>query len=343
MHLDARGHPLHTRALGVVLTHRNDAKLDAQAYLLDVRKCGLVPVGADLHSPGVLHHMLLRAVIDPVTAAIESIAAEQPNVAFEPSAFTEGESCRDPTGRIAALARTPLDADFGRRVSAAVGGPRGCSHILTLTHFMASVVSRALTQDRARYGVNPRRRPGERVFRADLVADGCRMAAGRVALAIQLAELHLAPSPALSRPMERFAGHLDVRALVEVSVPAFQIIHVEAAERSRRLEDLDRAVWRDRHDTVAQLCGLPLWAGGTAELIRRLGQEAADRPLLDTLLLIGPTLVQCGGALSESWPLLARDSPSLLGIAGIPDSCYMWRCDGALHRSRRPDDPVPSV
>jgi hypothetical protein len=42
--------------------------------------------------------MCLRGVIEPATLVLESIAAEQPSVAFEPSALAGGESCRDPIG-----------------------------------------------------------------------------------------------------------------------------------------------------------------------------------------------------------------------------------------------------
>ncbi len=338
MHLNGHGHPLHTRALAVVLVQRADAKLDALATLLDVRKRGFVPVGGDLHGPGILHYMLLRGVVDPATATLESIVAEQPRVAFEPSALTQGESCRDPLDRITTLGGTPLGERYTRGVSTAVGGPRGCPHIVALAHFMGSAVRRGLEQDQARYGTNPVRRAGERVFCSDLIADGNETADGRLAATIQLAELHLAPSPAVTRPMDRFAGHREVRLFAEVGYPSFEIVRIEAAERLRTPEDIERADWRNRSDSVAQLTGVVLLAGGTAELIRRFGEEPADRPLLDALLLIMPTLIQCAGTMSESWPLLAKDRQSLVGIAGIPDSCYMWRRGGALHRARRPDD-----
>src|SRR5207249_5663488 len=111
MRLEAHGHPLHTRALSVVLAARADGKLDVHGTVLDLRKRGFVPVAGDLQGAGVIHDMRLAGTIDPASATLETLAAEQRSVAFEPSAVTAGESCRDPIDRIAALAGTRLRSE----------------------------------------------------------------------------------------------------------------------------------------------------------------------------------------------------------------------------------------
>ncbi len=113
--------PLHSRSLTVALGQRADASLDANAVLLDLRKRGFVPVGGDLGTPGIVHHMLVDAVIDPRGPTITTIAARQPSVAFEPSALTGGESCRDPAGRVAGLAGVRVDAAFAKHLSSELG------------------------------------------------------------------------------------------------------------------------------------------------------------------------------------------------------------------------------
>src|SRR5207247_956516 len=115
MRLEAHGHPLHTRALSVVLTARADRKLDVHGTVLDLRKRGFVPVAGDLQGAGIIHDMRLAGMIDPGSATLETLAAEQRSVAFEPSAVTAGESCRDPIDRIAARpgARQARRADLG--------------------------------------------------------------------------------------------------------------------------------------------------------------------------------------------------------------------------------------
>jgi len=334
MRLDARGHPLHTRALSVVLAARADGKLDVHGTVLDLRKRGFVPVAGDLQGAGVIHDMRLAGTIDPASATLETLAAEQRSVAFEPSAVTAGESCRDPIDRIAALAGTRLDGGWGRRLGDAIGGPRGCSHLLTLGHLLGSSAAWALARERALHGAAPARPPGQRVFRRDVVIDGHESAVARVQLLAQTTDLHFAPAGAIVRPMERFAEQLEVRLGAEVEFPALAIGRLEAAERRRGAGDLERAAWRDRGEAVAWLGGQRLGAGITAELLARLGAAPDDRPLLDTLLMLAPALVQCAAAMSEAWPLAFRTDSSVVAMGGLTDSCYMWRRGGALDRAR---------
>jgi hypothetical protein len=334
MHLDARGHPLHTRALSVVLVRRADSRLDVRGSLIDLRKRGFVPVAGDLQGSGVIHDMRLAGVVDPIAGTLVSITAEQPAVAFEPTALTGGESCRDPIRAVDGLAGVRLDAGFASQAGAVLGGPRGCSHILTLTHLLGSACTWALARDRGLHGASAPRRAGERIFRRDVVIDGFEPGDGLVELTVQLTDLHFAPAPALARPMDRFGEQLEVRALAQVEVPSFVLAHLVAAERRRSAADLKSAGWRERGGPAASLAGLRLAAGGTAELIRRLGSAPDDRPLLDALLMLAPTLVQCAAALSDQWPAAFRTDPSLVAMGGLPDSCYMWRRDGALDRTR---------
>jgi hypothetical protein len=334
MQLEARGHPLHTRALAVVLAQRTDGKLDVRGSIVDLRKRGFVPVAGDLQGSGLIHDMRLVGVVDPATAVLEHIVAEQRNVAFEPSAATGGESCRDPIDRIRALGGMSVEGAYAQALSAAIGGPRGCTHLLTLGHLLGSGVARALERDRALHGGAPARPGGQRTFQRDLVIDGHEPAPGRLQLAAQLTDLHFAPAPALAIPMERFAGQLEVRVLAEITSTSGEITQIAAAERSRERADLERAIWRERSDAAAWLVGRRLGPGISRELLERLGRAPADRPLLDVLLMLAPALVQCAAALSEDWPLAARVQPSVVGMGGLADSCYMWRRGGALARRR---------
>src|SRR5262245_60815165 len=117
MDLDVGGHPLHTRALSVALVQRADGRLDVAGTVLDLRKRGFVPVGGDLQTAGIVHHMLLDLVVDPATGRIDEAVARQPSVAFEASEATEGESCRDPI----AAARGPVGGTVAQGWTEMVG------------------------------------------------------------------------------------------------------------------------------------------------------------------------------------------------------------------------------
>jgi hypothetical protein len=331
MHLAVKGHPLHSRALSVTLTQGAGGDLDVAAYVLDLRKRGVVPVAGDLQPAGVIHHMQLSAVVDPRTRVLSRISAAQPAVAFEPSATTGGESCRDPIGRIVALEGVQLGANYPRRLSEEIGGPRGCSHIFTLAQLVGSTIETAL--DRIDATADTAFRVGERLFRRDVVFDGHEAEPGALELALQLTDLYCASAPEKARPMDRFGGLLEIRALMTVDVSKFLLTAITAAQRFRTLADLEHAEWQDRADAVSDLPGLFLFSGVSRELVTRFAGCPGDRPLLDALLMLAPAVIQCAGALSERWPAEAKRSRSRMGTSGLTDSCYMWRREGALGRA----------
>ena len=332
MELSVRGHPLHTRLLSLTLSQRSDGRLDAFGEIVDLRKRGFVPVAGELQTSGIVHQMQLRAVVDPASARLEALSAAQPAVAFEPSALTQGECCRDPIGRIQALVGSPLDAGSAKRWLAEAGGPRGCSHVLTLGQLLSSTVAWALERDReARPGP---RRPGERIFRRDLVIDGCAVEGTDVELSLQLTDLLFAPSPALARPIDRLALQLEIRALALVAMQDMTLTHVAASERRRTHADLAHASWRDHAAALAPLAGLKLASGVGGALVRRFGGDPDARPLLDVLLNLTPGLFQCMAAFSDRWAVAALGNASAIGMGGIPDSCFMWRRGGALDLAR---------
>jgi hypothetical protein len=336
MQLDVGGHPLHSRALGVTMTARADGRLDVAGVVLDLRKRGFVPVGGELQPSGIVHHMLLDAVVDPATARLESVVGAQPTVAFEPTAISGGESCRDPIGRLQALVGATLDGTFARRLSTEIGGPRGCSHLLTLFQLLVSTVATALERDRLR---DVRAwRPGERMFRRDVIVDGHERAAGSVALALQLTDLEHAPAPPVAPSMDRFAAAREVRGVATVDLGRFALTQVTLGERRRTRETLD-AAWRDRADVAGPLAGQSVMRGVSAALMASLGDRPDDRPLLDGLLMLAPALIQCVAALSDGWPSLAARGAWIVGMGGQADSCYMWRAGGPLQRARTAEEP----
>jgi len=330
--LNVRGHPLHTRLLSVTLSQRADARLDAFAEIVDLRKRGFVPVAGELQSSGIVHHMQLRGVVEPASARLVALAAAQPAVAFEPSALTAGECCRDPIDRIQALVGSVCDGGAARRWLAETGGPRGCSHVLTLGQLLAATVAWALALER---DVMPGpRRAGERVFRRDLVIDGCELPGEDLELSLQLTDLHFAPSPALARPIDRLASQLEIRALATVAMRELSLAAIRAGERRRTRAQFAQAGWRDHTPALAPLVGLKLASGVGGALVRRFGEDPDARPLLDVLLNLTPGLYQCMAALSERWGIAALANESAIGMGGIPDSCFMWRRGGALDLAR---------
>jgi hypothetical protein len=332
MELEAIGAPAHTRTLVVSLAQLAPDRIDASGTIVDVRKRGLVPMASDLQTAGMIHDMRVRVELSLSPARVAAISVEQANVAFEPSLATGGECCRDPGPRIAALVDTPLDGDSTLRLGAALGGPLGCSHVLTLAQLLLSTAQTALALERERHG-GAARPAGQRIFHRSLSIDGVLGRDG-LHLALQQADVHFVPLVpcADTDPLERLAGRLEIRAQAEIDPDAMVLRSLRAAERDSG-RDAFYGAWRDRSPPLADLAGKSALAGMAAGLFERLGARAADRPLLDALLNLAPTLIQCVPALMERWQSRpGAPRPGMMAGGGMADSCYMWRTGGALHK-----------
>lgn len=345
MKLDLRGRPIHSRNLDVEVLLDSGGRWQVRGELVDVRKSGFVPIAGDLQLAGLLHHMLIHARVDPETRRIEAIAASQPRVAFEPSTLSRGECCRDPVRRIEVLAGTPLDTGFARRLGEAIGGARGCSHVLALARLLGSTLIRALARERGaepflgERGPGPRAwRAGERVLRRTLSIDASEPEASSLELALQLTEVSFVPTAEAPRPIERLGRMVEVRSLARLELGASGLRAVGAelrslliGERDRGPDQLDDASWRDIPGAQA-LVGGPLV---TSRVLALFPMRPAGDPAVDLLLQLAPGALQAASSsLGESWPALAARSASRIVCAGPPDSCYMWRRGGALDAAR---------
>lgn len=332
MQLEARGLPIHTRTLSVTLSAGDDGAVDFESYVLDLRKRGFVPVAGDLQGTGIIHHMQLGGRLDPGTRTVERIAARMPTVAFEASVASAGESCRDLAFRVDHLAGTGFADGWARALGAEIGGPRGCSHVLTLAQLLGPTASWALDAD-ARLLASPARAPGERIFRRDVTVDGHALD-GDLYLTLQLNDLHFAPVAPGGAAADRFAAQLEVRSATRLSMPDMGVTELAVAERRRSSGDFETAAWRERPDRSAPLVGASLRSGISGRLLQQFAGADDDRPLLDALLMLAPATVQCVASFIDTWTQVPWMRAGGGETGGFPDSCWMWRSDGALGRKR---------
>jgi len=322
MRLELGGHPLHTRALAVVVSDAGD-ELAVTADLVDLRKRGFTPVGSEVQGAGIIHQMGLDVRVDR-RGLIRAVAARQPVVAFEPSAGTLGESCRDVVGRLEALRGAALDDPAVLR--AAMGGAAGCSHLLAAGQFLFATLAEGGAGEARPDGAHRQLR------RRDLIFDGHELADGRLAIGIQLSDLHTAVAPAGERPMGRFRHHDELRLRLELDGWPPTIAAASGAERRRVVDDFAGAEWHSLDARLAPLRGLSLGKGGAQALLAAIGDHP---PLRDALLQLAPALIQCRASFPDKWLNVAATTPGHDGLIGMPDSCYMWRRGGALERLRQ--------
>jgi hypothetical protein len=343
--LVASGHPLHTRTLTAEAFRSGAERLRVDGVILDLRKCGFVPTGAELQTAGFIHHMQISLEVDLGSARIERLAAAQPTVAFEPAPATSGESCRDPAPRLQALVGERIDAGFVRRLGAVFGGPLGCSHLLTLAQWMAASVPRFLAAPAL-----GERADGESVGKRVLFLDGFERAGGGLEVAIQQSEFETNPRAGLHWPLDRLARQHELRLLARLDAGVSRLETIDAVERERSPETLASAPWRSHREAVAGLAGGPALRGLAARVLAQVGDTPADAPLRDALLNLAPGVIQCLAALSHRLVAQLHGGapaagviPRELSVGGYPDSCWMWRSDGPMARRRATaEGPAPA-
>lgn len=344
----ACGLPLHTRSLTIVVSRESESLWRARGDVIDLRKNGCVPSVDDLQPAGIIHMMKLELDFDPKTLRLDRVGVDQPFVAVEPSAATGFESCRDPASRLVAMAGERLDEGFNRRLGTAFGGALGCSHLLTLFQLMASTLPRAmrLEQARAEREQTPTA-PGTRFFRRSLYVDGALMGDRSLDVAIQLTDTHTRPPFPGNRGVERLVSTHEVKAFANVERKRFVIERLEAFERTRGLDADPDTPWHDHGACVAPLAHVPVLPGMARRIFDLIGDDASKRTLQDVLLQLAPGFIQITAALMDHSfrrPTAGSSAgarteepttPSVAGIGGMPDSCYMWRRDSPFTVARR--------
>jgi len=330
MRLEIDGEPIHVRAQSVLVALRADGLLEARGSLLDLRTRGFLPVGGSMQGMGIIHHMELGWVVDPAGRIVRQWAPAQPTVAFEASPETEGECCRDPIDRLASATDVPLGPALAGALRDRIGGPLGCSHLVTLGLFMDAAVRAGLLRRPAPIGAGPARP----LWRRDVVFDAHEQASGGLVVGMRQGDLDWNERDAGALAPERFGLHHELAARVDVDLWPGSLRAIGGAERRRSPEEFTTASWRARDALLAPLAGTALARGAAGEVTRRLGDAPDATPWRDALVMLPPALVQCRAAHPDAWHDKVRATPRHPGLTALPDSCYMWRRGGALERIR---------
>jgi hypothetical protein len=156
-------------------------------------------------------------------------------------------------------------------------------------------------------------------------------------MAVQLADFHTRPVAPRAAPTERLASQSDVRVFARVSAER-TLSDLRIAERERTHATLASAAWRDASARLAGLEGLPVLPGLAARLFA-IFAAPEDRMLLDASLQLAPGYIQVMAAVMDRWlgqraGALATSSLPDAAVGGLPDSCYMWRSEGAMTARR---------
>lgn len=142
--------------------------------------------------------------------------------------------------------------------------------------------------------------------------------------------------------MQTFGAETEVRISAIVNVTdGMQISSPQAFVRARDYAGLENSAFVNESESVKFLEGQSMMQGISKRLLDAFPENAGNTPLRDALLMMAPGFMQCLASLSEHWPTNAKANPSLLGVCGRPNSCYMWRDGGPVRSANEDWDPTP--
>jgi hypothetical protein len=292
-----QGDPIHERTIEVDVGPEADGRREVRGRVQDRRHQGHTYTGSMVIGPGVVHDMSARLVLDLRAGSVESASGTMDRAAFDGSAETGFESCRDILPNVADLAGIAIDERLPDAIRRAIGRERGCYHLTTLCLAMAPVVLRA------RRGPLP---PGDAAKRE-----------------IRLLATHAEPDVRFSGTLVDRLGSAAHRAGL-----AFTVVLGSLA-----LHDVEAYSAPDltRHREVeATLCGMPL-VGGFARAVRKaLTSIDGASELVDLALNLNAIFTQ-GMVLAPTVEVAApadEQAPTSRALG----TCYMWRSGGAAER-----------
>ncbi len=334
---------LHERTVVIDARPILGERLEIRAELRDVRKVAMPEVLGRQRPPGVVHHMVLEAVLDR-DLVVQAVDARMETIPFEPSEKTWGEGCRHILPNYQHLLGTKIDAGYAAHVNETVGGPLGCFHILSMAQCLPLAVRAASRRLCGAARLAPAgSRPAVLDSCALWTADSPHWSEVRETPGTGFGELHrslriratvddrmlLGLAADLTDRCEE-ARELRAALTLWLEVPAFTIREARASLAGPPFAGCAATV-----GGASRLEGLSIAKGFTGTALGRIAGTAGCAHLAALVIAVTPVIPQASGALAG----FLRQSPDevLRSRAGGPqvDSCHMWRAGGPLVSMRR--------
>ncbi|HOD28851.1 MAG TPA: DUF2889 domain-containing protein [Syntrophales bacterium] len=123
------GEKVHSRTLEILTYPAGDRGILVTGELVEKRLRPYYGVSGEIRSPHTVHHMIIRMLIEGLTFAITEIEVEMPGV--------PRDACLETAQCLNRLVGMNIAAGFTLKAREAVGGRRGCTHLLALLTAMA--------------------------------------------------------------------------------------------------------------------------------------------------------------------------------------------------------------
>ncbi len=329
--------PLHTRMISLRLRWSRPGEVLAEGRLLDLRKRAIVPLGASLRGPGVVHDMKTRVWIDTETMSISRVDPEMLSFPYVASEHTAGESCPGRIADVQNVVGTRLNESYGDQVNGQVGGPRGCFHIFTLLRMTGPAVQAGLASEHVigRMAAEIPPKPDEVLWNRTVTIDSHKGEGLGLHLHGTLTDVFQSGGPPEDGSgTEELIGGIEVMADFSTAFPDMGLNDVSGRRRKLSAGIGNVGTWADI-DNFVRLQGVNVRKGFSAQVQKILGDEAGLRPESHLVFMMAPVVMQSMPGLLEEMQLRASAGTGAGGgkrMGTALNSCHMWRADGPLNR-----------
>jgi hypothetical protein len=327
--------PLHTRTVVLRLFWEDPGHLVCEGRLMDIRKRAIVPLGASLRGPGIVHDMSVSLRVDPETRTVAGVAPAMRAFPYVASEYTGGESCPGRSGDVESIVGLVLDESYSGALRELIGGARGCFHVFTLLRMAGPAVVAALRDGYVENRLAKRQllTAGEVLWARCVSVDAFQGEGLAVSLHGTLTDtFQRGGPPEAGAGCEELVHGVEVMADLETGFPEMALASI-AGRRRNLLPGLGNAEPWEPVAELARFGNLSVRKGFTASVQRIFGDPGTLRPESQLALTMAPVVMQSLPGLLEELQARSGNGGSSTGTA--LNSCHMWRSDGPLDRLAR--------
>jgi hypothetical protein len=142
----SKGKKLHTRKIDVTTYDYDGQRIIVEGVLKDDRFQDSHGITGETFPQGVIHHMVIRLLINCSNLLIEDVDVDLVSV--------PREECRETIDCLAPIKGLTVTKGFTSRVKKAAGGTKGCTHLVELMQAMAPAVFQGFGAHQSQQPVN---------------------------------------------------------------------------------------------------------------------------------------------------------------------------------------------
>ena len=328
--------PLHTRSISLRLRWGTPTEIVVEGRLMDIRKRAIVPLGASLRGPGIVHDMHIKVVVDTRSLCITRVEPQMLTFPYVASEHTGGEHCAGRIDDVQVVVGSKLDDTYVDGVRSQIGGGLGCFHIFTLLRLIGPAVVATLSSDQLKVRMSDDPPPvlGEILWARSLTVDSMKGEGWRYSYTgHKQIRSNAAGHRRWAAPKSSSAAWRSWR-IWKTSFPSLDLDSFSGRRRALTAASEADEDWKPVSE-FKELRGISVRKGYSAAVREALGDDSGLHPESHLAFMMAPVVMQSLPGFLEEMQIRSG-SNGRESTATALGSCHMWRPGGPLERSLQP-------